>query len=87
MTSQSKLASSNPIRFALGSPLLLSGATLLIVISFIRFLITRPKKLDLPVVGTNGKDQRQALVEGTLKVRTKVYGYASHHTNIKPVPR
>lgn len=73
MASQSKLASGDLIGFALGSPLLLSGATLLIIISFIRFLLNRPKKLDLPVFGAGGKDQRQTLVEGTLKCPDSPY--------------
>ncbi|KAE8454197.1 hypothetical protein EG329_005122 [Mollisiaceae sp. DMI_Dod_QoI] len=68
MATQSKLAFSDLTEFSLSSPLLLSAATLLIVISFIRFLLSRSKKLDLPVVGDdNCKDHRQALVEGHRK--------------------
>ncbi|KAM3152013.1 Cytochrome monooxygenase ascG [Botrytis cinerea] len=49
-----------------GSPLV-NGAILLVIILFTGFVLTRPKKLDLPIVGSFGADQRQALVEGTRK--------------------
>ncbi|KUJ19332.1 cytochrome P450 [Mollisia scopiformis] len=61
----------NAIRdLALNSPLLFSGATLFILISVIHFLLARPKKLNLPIVGggyCKKEDHRHALVEGTLK--------------------
>ncbi|PVH82428.1 cytochrome P450 [Cadophora sp. DSE1049] len=51
-----------------GSPLLLSAAGLLVVVSFIRFLLNRPKKLDLPIVEiADSSDQREALLQGTAR--------------------
>ncbi|XMA20152.1 hypothetical protein WAI453_012943 [Rhynchosporium graminicola] len=51
---------------AFRSPLILSAAGLLLVASFIRFLLSRPKKLDLPIVEVPGSsDQREALLQGT----------------------
>ncbi|CZS93324.1 related to cytochrome P450 monooxygenase (lovA) [Rhynchosporium agropyri] len=48
------------------SPLILGAAGLLLVASFIRFLLSRPKKLDLPIVEVPGSsDQREALLQGT----------------------
>jgi hypothetical protein len=68
MAIHSKLASTDLMGFALGSPLFLGAATLLIII-FIRFLLNRPKKLNLPIVGEpREKDYREALVEGTKRV-------------------
>ncbi|KAJ5039047.1 uncharacterized protein L3040_006718 [Drepanopeziza brunnea f. sp. 'multigermtubi'] len=51
---------------AFNSPLLLSAAGFLIIVSVVRFLLARAKKLDLPVVVVPGAgDQRQALIEGS----------------------
>ncbi len=61
----------HPKQFALGSPLLLSAAAFLVIGSFIHFLLHRPKRLDLPIVGEPGeKDHRKTLIEGTAKVRS-----------------
>lgn len=54
-------------------PLLLSGVSLLIVVSFIRFLVNRPKKLGLPVIeGNSFEDYQKAFIEGTLRVSMSV---------------
>jgi len=42
---------------------------LLVIVSFIHFLLNRPRKLDLPIVGNPGEiDHRETLIEGTAKV-------------------
>lgn len=69
MATQSKIVSANLNEFAFESHFLLSAAAFLVVVSFIRFLLNRPKKLDLPIVGEAGEtDHREALIEGTAKV-------------------
>lgn len=63
------MATTNLKRLALESPLLLSAAAFLVIVSFIHFLLNRPRKLDLPIVGSPGEtDHREALIEGTAKV-------------------
>jgi hypothetical protein len=55
----------------LGSPIALSAAGLFFVVVFVRYLLNKPKKLDLPVL--NGKDFpdcRDVLFEGVTKVST-----------------
>ena len=70
MTSQHTLDPKGLLGSAFGSPLLLSAAGLLVVASFIRFLLIRPKKLDLPIVEIpDSKDQREALEVGIAQVR------------------
>lgn len=62
---------SNLKAFAMDSPLILSVAGLILVISAVRFLFLRPKNLNLPVVGgehCENRNHRAALIEGTLKV-------------------
>lgn len=55
--------------FPMDLPLVLSGLSLLLVISFIRFLVIRPKKLGLPVLeGDSFEDYQKAFIEGTLRV-------------------
>ncbi len=69
MLTQSEMFMTSLKRFALESPLLLSAAAFLVVVSFVHFLLNRPKKLDLPIVGNPGEiDHREALIEGTAKV-------------------
>jgi hypothetical protein len=66
MATQSKLSIAD---FILGSPLFLGAAAFFFILSFVRFLLDRPKKLDLPIVGEpNEKDHRKYLIEGTTKV-------------------
>ncbi|KAH9219807.1 cytochrome P450 [Leptodontidium sp. 2 PMI_412] len=53
---------------AFSSPLLLSVAGVLVVVSFIRFLLHRPERLDIPIIEIPGsRDQREALVQGTAR--------------------
>lgn len=68
MAIQSKLVLDDLQRFARGSPLVLTSAIFLLLVSFISFLLNRPKKLDLPTVDEHSKDYRQALIEGTAEV-------------------
>ncbi len=69
MSTQSEMVATNLKRLALGSPFLLSAAALLVIVSFIHFLLNRPRKLDLPIVGNPGEiDHREVLIEGTAKV-------------------
>ena len=52
--------------FALGSPAVLSAATLLVVAYLIRYLINRPKRLNLPIIGENVSNfGPKELLEGT----------------------
>jgi len=53
--------------FPLISPLLLSGFTVLIFLSIIRFFFKLPKRLNLPSF-PDAADLRSTLLEGTLKV-------------------
>jgi hypothetical protein len=70
MAIQSKMVSADLQQFVLGSPLLLSASAFLVVLSFIRFLMNRPKRLDLPIVGEpDDADHLKAMIEGTAKVR------------------
>lgn len=58
--------------FAMNSPLLLSAVSFLLVAQFVRYLLNRPKRLDLPVVGspdTKVGDWQQELIKGSLTVR------------------
>lgn len=89
MTSQSTLDHKGLLGSAFGSPLFLRAAGLLVVASFIRFLLIRPKKLDLPVVETpDSNDQREALVLGTAQVRHySVFIARSTLTHLELVPR
>jgi hypothetical protein len=69
MSTQLEMVTTNLKRLALGSPFLLSAAGLLVIVSFIHFLLNRPRKLDLPIVGNPGEiDHREVLIEGTAKV-------------------
>ncbi|KAK6582394.1 hypothetical protein PZA11_004802 [Diplocarpon coronariae] len=68
MAAYSKLASGGIMDSALTSPMLLSAAILLAVVSIVRYFSDMPKKLDLPVVGApGGNDQREALLEGAAR--------------------
>lgn len=89
MTSQPTLVPKGLLGSAFGSPLLLSAAGLLVVASFIRFLLIRPKKLDLPVVEIpESNDQREALVLGTAQVHWySVFIARSTLTHLELVPR
>ena len=70
MALQSKMVSADLRQFVLGSPLLLSAGAFLVVLSFIRFLVNRPKRFDLPIVGEpDDADYLKAMIEGTAKVR------------------
>lgn len=61
-------------QFVLGSPLLLSAGAFLVVLSFIRFLMNRPKRLDLPIVGEpDDADHLKAMIEGTAKYPDSPY--------------
>ncbi|KAG4437762.1 hypothetical protein IFR05_006747 [Cadophora sp. M221] len=60
-------------------PLLLSIAGFLITVSFIRFLLNRPKTLDLPIIEIPGSsDQREVLVQGTAKYPNSPFIIQSH---------
>jgi len=62
--------------FAMNSPLLLSAVSFLLVAQFIRYLLNRPKRLDLPIVGspdTKEEDWQEVLIKGSLKVRRDLY--------------
>jgi hypothetical protein len=57
----------------LGSPVALSAASFLLVAALIRYLLNRPQKLDLPVVGEKGiRDHRDTLFEGVAKVLSHI---------------
>ncbi|KAF4633486.1 hypothetical protein G7Y89_g4629 [Cudoniella acicularis] len=54
--------------FAIKSPLILSAVSFLVVAAFVRYLLSRPKRLDLPVVGSpDTKNWQKELIKGTLK--------------------
>ncbi|KAK0121886.1 hypothetical protein ONS95_010164 [Cadophora gregata] len=68
MTSEPSVNPKGLMNSAFSSPILLSAAGLLVVVSFIRILLNRPKKLDLPVVEIpDSSDQREALLQGTAR--------------------
>ena len=53
-----------------GPPVLMSGATPLLVVFLIRYLLDGRKKPNLPILGTTGQlDYRNVLLEGTTKAR------------------
>ena len=87
MSTQSEMVTTNLKRLALGSPFLLSAAALLVIVSFIHFLLNRPRKLDLPIVGNPGEiDHRETLIEGTAKVKSaaKLMSLAKYNNQIVP---
>ncbi|TVY42926.1 Cytochrome P450 monooygenase [Lachnellula subtilissima] len=54
--------------FAMRSPLILSVMSFLIVAAFVRYLLNRPKRLNLPLVGSpESDDWAKDLIEGTIK--------------------
>ncbi|TVY46813.1 Cytochrome P450 monooygenase [Lachnellula occidentalis] len=54
--------------FAMRSPLVLSVVSFLIVAAFVRYLLNRPKRLNLPLVGSPASnDWAKDLIEGTLQ--------------------
>jgi len=73
MATQSKLTMTDFKAFAEGSPVLLSAAAFLILVSFVRVLLYRPKKLDFPVIGSlKDINHRKSLVEGAMKVSPRL---------------
>lgn len=87
MSTQLEMVTTNLKQFALESPLLLSAAAFLVVVSFIHFPLNRPRKLDLLIVGNPGEmDHREALIEGTAKVwsTAKLMSLAKFHKRIIP---
>jgi hypothetical protein len=54
---------------ALRSPALLSAAIFLVIAAFVRYLITRSKRLNLPIVDLPGaKLDREKMIEASAKV-------------------
>lgn len=52
------------------SPLFLGASALIVLAYVIKAILSRPQKLDLPIVGKPGADYwQEALLEGTAKVR------------------
>jgi len=67
--------------FAMRSPLILSVISFLILAAFVRYLLNRPKRLNLPLVGSpESDDWAKDLIEGTIKVKTTYV--LLHYTNI-----
>jgi hypothetical protein len=59
--------------FAMRSPLILSVVSFLVVTAFIRYLLNRPRRLNLPVVGSpNSKNWPKDMVQGTMKVMIRL---------------
>lgn len=59
--------------FAMRSPVLLSVGSFLILAAFIRYLLNRPKRLNLPLVGSpESNDWTKTLIEGTIKVNINI---------------
>lgn len=73
MNANSNIGAKGIMSSAFSSPLLLSVAGVLVVVSFIRFLLHRPERLDIPIIEIPGsRDQREALVQGTARVSSEL---------------
>lgn len=69
--------------FATTSPLTFSAVLFLFVAAVVRYVLNRPKRLNLPVVGTgHPQEMMKDLLEGTTKVHRKFFDLAGSNKKL-----
>jgi hypothetical protein len=68
------------------SQLLLGTLIFLVLIWIVKFFLSRPKRLNFPVIETSPTDYKSALLEGTLKVSVPYHCFSFHtHTHLQSI--